>query len=270
LDTKYKYTDKFSLHIEAYMPDWVDINNRQIISCTEGGGWGLGYNANANGHGFEVKDSSAYKGVDLGFGTDWKFKNSTWHSFDIVFLNGKAEVFVDGTSKGSCTLSSSTIAYNSSNTIFVGAEAGENTTTPTGNYFKGYISNVFIANHGTRLITATTSTIVDGNVDYYPIWRKLITPDINYDNLFSLSNWANSASGKLSGEANSSDSMVIDNVNGTIQIKEGDGSGIDVYTYYGNGNGHYNIPITATDSEGKPIKYYIKMHMKQNIAGSLG
>jgi hypothetical protein len=106
------------------------------------------------------------------------------------------------------------------------------------------------------------------NMNLYAHWVAI--SDIGYDNLFSLSNWANSSSGRLSGAANSSDSMVIDNVNGTIQIKEGDSSGIDVYTDYGNGNGHYNIPITATDSEGKPIKYYIKMHMKQNITGSLG
>ena len=85
-----------------------------------------------------------------------------------------------------------------------------------------------------------------------------------------MSNWANSASGKLGGAVNSSDSMIIDNANGTIRIKEGDSSGIDVYTQYGNGGNHYNIPIAATDSEGKPIKYYIKMHMNQNISGSLG
>lgn len=172
LDKKYKYTDKLSVHIEAYMSNWEDIASlkAQIISCTEGGGWGLGYQANSSGHGTELY-AGGYKGIDLELGTAGKFSNNTWYSFDIVFSNGTFEAYVNGTKKGTQTTANTAISYNSENTIFVGAEAAKSATTPGGNYFKGHISNVFIANKGTRLVAATTSTVVEGNVDYYPVWR---------------------------------------------------------------------------------------------------
>ena len=172
LDKKYKYTDKLSLHIEAYMSSWEDIASlkSQIISCTEGGGWGLGYQANTTGHGCELY-AGGYKGIDLGFGTAGAFSNKTWYSFDVVFSNGTFEVYLNGTKKGTQTTSNTAISYHSDNTIFVGAEAAKSATTPGGNYFKGYISNVFIANQGTRLEFATTSAVVENSADYYPVWR---------------------------------------------------------------------------------------------------
>jgi uncharacterized repeat protein (TIGR02543 family) len=64
------------------------------------------------------------------------------------------------------------ISYNSSNTIFVGGEAGGTATSAAGNYFNGLISNVFIANSPNRLAYATTTTKMPGeNVNYYPVWR---------------------------------------------------------------------------------------------------
>lgn len=181
LDKKYKYTNNLSVHIEAYMSNWEDIVQRQIISCTEGGGWGIGYQANTTGHGSELY-AGGYKGIDLGFGTAGKFSNNTWYLFDLVFSNGVFEVYQDGVKKGSQTTTNTSISYNADNTIFVGAEAAKNTTTPAGNYFKGYISNVFIANQGTRLEIATTSTVVNNNTDYYPIWRKNTTFTATFKN----------------------------------------------------------------------------------------
>lgn len=184
LDKKYKYTDKLSIHIEAYMSDWADIKNlkSQIASCTEGGGWGLGFQANTTGNGSEIYSGGSYRGIDLGFNTPSNFTNKTWYSFDIVFSNGTFEVYLNGTKKGTQTTAASTISYNSDNTIFVGAEAGKNATTPAGNYFKGFISNVFIANQGTRLQVATTSTVVESDVEYYPIWRKNTTHTATFKN----------------------------------------------------------------------------------------
>lgn len=181
LDKKYKYTNNLSVHIEAYMSNWEDIVQRQIISCTEGGGWGIGYQANTTGHGSELY-AGGYKGIDLGFGTAGKFSNNTWYLFDLVFSNGVFEVYQDGVKKGSQTTTNTSISYNADNTIFVGAEAAKNATTPAGNYFKGYISNVFIANQGTRLEIATTSTVVNNNTDYYPIWRKNTTFTATFKN----------------------------------------------------------------------------------------
>lgn len=183
LDKKYKYTNKLSVHIEAYMSNWEDIKNlkSQIISCTESGGWGLGYQANTNGNGAEIY-AGGYKGVDLGFNTPSNFSNNTWYSFDIVFKNGTFEAYLNGVKKGTQTTSSTTITYNSENTIFVGAEAGKSASTPAGNYFKGFISNVFIANQSTRLQIATTSTVVDKDIEYYPVWRINTTRTATFKN----------------------------------------------------------------------------------------
>ena len=172
LNQSYKYTNNLSVHIEAFMDNWESIANpnQQIISCTEGGGWGLGYIANTVGHGIEIHTGS-YKGIDLGFGTAGKFTNGTWYAFDFVFTNSTLKVYVNGTEKGSVATGSA-IQYNSSNTIFVGGEAGADATTAAGNYFNGLISNVFIANSSNRLAYATTTTKMPGeNLNYYPVWR---------------------------------------------------------------------------------------------------
>lgn len=172
LSGSYMYTNNLSLHIEAFMDNWDGISNpaQQIISCTEGGGWALGYSANTVGHGFEIHTGS-YKGVDLGFGTSGKFTNGQWYYFDIVFTNSTLKAYVNGVEKGSVATSSE-IKYNSSNTIFVGGEAGDSATAAVGNYFNGLISNVFIANSPNRLAYATTTTKMPGeNVNYYPVWR---------------------------------------------------------------------------------------------------
>lgn len=183
----YKYTDNLSMHIDVYMEDWMDIksSSRQVMSCTESGGWGFGYQANskvdgAEAHGFEVHTGS-YTGYDLKFGTSGEYTNNKWYSFDIIFSNGVIEAFVNGASKGKRTASSSTIKYNPSNTIFVGGEAKGDTSSAQ-NYFKGYISNVFIANQGTKLEIATTNTVVEKDIEYYPIWRKNTAYTVTFKN----------------------------------------------------------------------------------------
>ena len=186
----YKYTNKFTLHIEAHKTNWGDIKPRdnkqgeQIISCTEGGGWGLGYPAgnDTSGRGAEIYSSSGYKIIDFGFEN---FVNNSWYAFDLVFNSGTFEAYVNGEKKGSVSIGTSTLAYNSSNTIFVGAEAGGNTESPAGNYFYGTISNVFIANQGEKLAKPSSTLVVYNQIDYYPIWRKLPTYKaefLNYDN----------------------------------------------------------------------------------------
>lgn len=185
----YKYKDKFALHIEAHKTDWSDIKPRdnkpgeQIISCTEGGGWGLGYQAGSEtaGRGAEIYSSSGYKIIDFGYEN---FVNNSWYAFDLVFNNGTFEAYVNGEKRGSVSIGTSTLTYNSSNTIFVGAEAGGNTETPAGNYFNGTISNVFITNKGERLTQPTSELVIYNQMDFYPIWRKLPTYKaefLNYD-----------------------------------------------------------------------------------------
>ena len=158
------------------MSDWGDIKNlkAQILSCTESGGWGLGFMANSSGNGAEIQ-AGGYKGIDLGFNTPSNFTNKSWYTFDVVFTNGIFEAYLNGVKKGSVTTNDTSITYKYENAIFAGAEAGQSATDPAGNYFKGFISNIFIANQSTRLQLATTSTVVEKDVDYYPVWRKNTT-----------------------------------------------------------------------------------------------
>ena len=184
LAQNYKYADKFTLHIEAHMSKWSDIKGRQIISCTEGGGWSLGYQAGSEtaGRGAEIYSSSGYKIINFGYEN---FKDNDWYTFDLIFNNGTFEAYVNGEKKGSVSTGSSTLSYNSTNTIFVGAEAGGNTETPTGNYFNGTISNVFIANKGERFTQPTSELVIYNQMDFYPTWRRLPTYKVeflNYDN----------------------------------------------------------------------------------------
>lgn len=183
LHQRYKYTNNLSIHIEAYMSDWGDIKNlkAQILSCTESGGWGLGFMANSSGNGAEIQ-AGGYKGIDLGFNTPSNFTNKSWYTFDVVFTNGIFEAYLNGVKKGSVTTNDTSITYKYENAIFAGAEAGQSATDPAGNYFKGFISNIFIANQSTRLQLATTSTVVEKDVDYYPVWRKNTTCQATFKN----------------------------------------------------------------------------------------
>lgn len=175
--TKYKYTDSLAIHIEVYMDDWKQIIDKQIMSCTESGGWGFGYLANTpvNGvesHGFEVHggDGYGYFGYDLQFGVEKEvYQNKKWYSFDIVVANETIEIFVNNISKGQ-NPTGQYIKYNSSNTIFVGGESLKNLEDAT-NYFNGYISNIFIANQDIKLEIANENTLVTKDIDYYPVWR---------------------------------------------------------------------------------------------------
>lgn len=166
LSKDYKYTDKLAVHIEAYMSDWSALSgtNKQIISCTDGGGWAIGMYAG----GTEIHTGS-YTSIDLGLTS----LTSGWHSFDIVFANGVFTAYVDGVQINSKSTSSSTVNYNANNTIFVGGEAGSNDTTiqDAALNFVGLISNVFIANQGSKLDFATANTQINSSVDYYPVWR---------------------------------------------------------------------------------------------------
>jgi len=95
-------------------------------------------------------------GADIGTGTSsntYKSIQSTgtitgsgWHMFTISYDGLNIKVYIDGVlSNTSAAYTTKTpIFYNSTNGIFIGAEAGGNTTTPAGDYFNGKISDVRI------------------------------------------------------------------------------------------------------------------------------
>ena len=167
LSQNYKYMGNLTVHIDAYMSDWSNLfeTNKQIISCTQSGGWGIGMYAG----GTEINTAGSYTVIDLGLTS----LTSGWHSFDIVFTNGLFTAYVDGQKKGERTTSATLIQYNSDNTIFVGGEAGtsDSTVENSSMNFVGLISNVFIANQGQKLEFATENTIIQNDVTYYPVWR---------------------------------------------------------------------------------------------------
>ena len=79
---------------------------------------------------------------------------------------------------------------------------------------------------------STASVSVGFNTTLYAVWEKK-TLDINFDNMFSLSDWSyNSISSTLNNKTDAS--VSVDRSAGTITVKTGANSGTDVYTEYGS------------------------------------
>ena len=183
LGRTYMYTDKLYLSIEAYMSNWSDYaaNNQRIISCTEGGGWNIESVQTHNNIEFAIYDY----GVDYrSIVTDktWSSLSSGWHKFELSFDGQYAMCWVDGVFlKSSAKFSSGKIGYNTSNSIFVGAEAGSSSTSPYGSYFVGKIRNIKILN-----------TFKGKCVDFAGTYGTLSTATRNN---YSFAGWWTSASG---------------------------------------------------------------------------
>ena len=170
----YMYTNKLSVHLSAYMDDWSAYT--RAISCTEGGGWNIessdGYIqfANHSGSGYVVAKSTTAKWADL---------ESGWHDFDIIFDGNYTYGYLDGQKIAtSAQYSSGKIGYNANNSIFVGAEAGGNQTSPAGSYFKGNIGNIIIRNDSTLTpgTTYNTFTAPAQDVTLHAKWTDDIAP----------------------------------------------------------------------------------------------
>lgn len=173
LGRSYMYTDKISIHLEAYMSDWSKYaNGMRLISCTEDGGWNI---ESASGYiQFPLYDSGVgYKRVTTSI--TWASLSAGWHSFDFVFNGTTATAYIDNVNVGTTdTFSSSKIGYNSTNGIFIGAEAGANTKTPAGSYFVGKIKNVIIKNSDQKINSVeeinANSIVENENKTIYASW----------------------------------------------------------------------------------------------------
>ena len=143
------YTDQIYVSVRASMTSWAEYKtgNMRLVSCTEGGGWNFEPNGEYiqfacydSGVGYKVAKSNI-KWADLASG---------YHTFAGSFDGSYARVYVDGILVGTSEkYTSGKIGYHASNGIFVGAEAGSNTTTPVDGYFKGTIDYVTIVNSAT-------------------------------------------------------------------------------------------------------------------------
>ena len=158
LGRQYMYTDKISIHLDAYMDDWGNFGpgDMRLISCAEGGGWNIETN-NASSDGcivFTMYDAGVgYKTVTTSI--KWSSLAPGWHSFDVRFDGTKMFASVDGSVVGtSANFSSGEIGYNETNAIFVGAEAGSDASVPTSGYFTGKIANVVISDSAVFILGA--------------------------------------------------------------------------------------------------------------------
>ena len=171
LGREYMYTDQIAVHVEAYQDDWSAFDG-QLISCTEGGGWGMGYYADSNGSGAEAYiEGVGYKGIPFSYNT----LSSGWHSFDLVFDGSNLIGYIDGVEKGRVATGGTKIKYYANNGIFIGAEAGANTTNPENKYsFTGEIGCVLISHSGTVCGAITSGSKVAGDHMLYAKWAKIL------------------------------------------------------------------------------------------------
>lgn len=127
-----------------------------------------------------------------------------------------------------------TVSTGSKTVTFTGKYGSLPTPTRGGYTFNGWYT---AATGGTKL-TSDSTVSTAGNHTIYAQWKAL--PDINYENLFSLSNWINSKS----AEHPQHSSVEYDNVNGSIKLVDTSG-GQDRYTTFA-GAGIYTIPVDKT------------------------
>lgn len=137
-----KLTDTISIALWVYSTVWAS-KQQVIISCTEAGGWDFEFTSNGSYKPkFNVWDGSTYQPA-----THNTTLASGWHHFVGTWDGFTTRLYIDGviSSSSSAKSTKTPIVYNANNTIFIGAEAYNNTTTPqSGYYVSGLISDVRI------------------------------------------------------------------------------------------------------------------------------
>jgi hypothetical protein len=135
-------TDALTVSMWAYMDDWNTFTSSKmrLASCTETGGWNF-------------EPSGNYINFALGTGTSGNTYKSAatttvlngggWHHFCGTYDGYSTKIYLDGVLEktNSAYTTKTPIFYNSTNSIFLGAEATSSATTPGGNYFTGKLSD---------------------------------------------------------------------------------------------------------------------------------
>lgn len=131
-----KLTNNITVSIWAKPSSFT--GNVRIFSCTEGGGWNIENDLLRFSVYLTIRNTYIYVNSNISASS----LNDSWHMFTGTFNGYDVILYIDGeqASKTSVT-TKDTIKYNANNTIFIGAEAGGNSTTPAGNYFTGYLSD---------------------------------------------------------------------------------------------------------------------------------
>lgn len=169
----FMFTNLLSVHFDAFSDSWSSSIGR-LISCTESGGFNI-ENATGNCPAFAAYDTSAYKYAIASI--QWSDLNPTvWHSFDLIFDGSSIVFYIDGNQEASTAFTNgNVIKYNSSNSIWLGAEAIGTQTEVTTPYFDGEIANVVIKNTSTITPdnTYNSFSMPAQSVTLYAIWEKV-------------------------------------------------------------------------------------------------
>ncbi|MGN0798020.1 MAG: LamG-like jellyroll fold domain-containing protein [Christensenellales bacterium] len=194
----YKFEDKITIMVRASMDDWSLFSSRNmtLFSCAQTGGWNL-------------FSQDGYLCSDI-YDKGWGYKtiistpsladlSSGYHVFTETFDGEYARLYIDGVLAGtSGRFSSGKIGYNTTNGLFVGAEAGDDTTTPENwtNYFQGDIDYFSVENKNTTETTILTSNLV--GVPYLPLGRvKMFEDTLTVTVKASMLNWADFATRQM-------------------------------------------------------------------------
>ena len=137
--------DALTVNWWGYMNDWNGYSSMRALSCTEGGGWNFEPNSSKMNFACGTGESSnTYKSIV----SKTTFANyaTGWHMFTGTYDGFTTKIYIDGVLEGSSATGTSRVPlyYNTSNGIFIGAEAAGSATIPTTPKFTGKISDVRI------------------------------------------------------------------------------------------------------------------------------
>lgn len=139
-----KVRDAISVCCWAYMDNWANYSSQRLISCIRQGGWRfVTLSSKLTFYIGTGESSNTYKYAGT---KQLSSLSSGWHYFVGTYDGFSVKLYIDGVLEGTnaAYTEKTPIFYNANNGIFIGAEAGGNTTTPVGNYFNGKMSDVRI------------------------------------------------------------------------------------------------------------------------------
>ena len=216
LGRNYMYTDKLTFSVTAYMDDWSQYqsSSMRLISCTEAGGWNI--EPNGQTVRFAVYDAGKKGYNSITTSVKWT-DLSGWVQFTMVFDGTYATGYINGEQVGQSSAFSGGIGYNSSNGIFIGAEAGSNATSPASGYFKGQIRNVHIINgivpaSQISNLDASYTLTLDKNATLTANWQLqsyTITWNGNADDVWNSKYWNFAGSGGYSASNLGSNAIYV-------------------------------------------------------------
>ena len=144
--TLFNFTSSFSVSFWTYATTYAQGSSStpvSIISCMQGGGWGLCCEDGTN-WAFQLYDGSWREAI-----YPRSSISAGWHKWCLIFDSsaGKIHMYLDGSLKKSANVPNKTVVYNSSSCdLLLGAELGANNAYATDSGFVGYIGNFTIEN----------------------------------------------------------------------------------------------------------------------------